>query len=70
MSMVMSVPNAWDIQEKGINALMKNLGPVGAMRFLEQFDQGGSGNYTKEKYDEEDITEEEYLRLQKMLPLQ
>ena len=63
MSMTMEVPNVYTIQEKGIDALMKTLGPVGAIRFLEQYDQGGSGDYTREKYEDDDITEEEFLRL-------
>lgn len=53
------------IQMKGIEALQEKLGVVGTLKFLEQFDNGGSGDYTKEKYLEEDkfLTKEEILNM-------
>ena len=36
------------IRKLGIEALAKALGPVGMVRFLQQFDLG-SGDYTKER---------------------
>lgn len=33
---------------KGLEALIKSLGPVGMVRFLQQFDTG-KGDYTKER---------------------
>lgn len=53
------------IQVKGIEALREKLGVVGTLKFLEQFDNGGSGDYTKEKYLEEDklLTKEEILNM-------
>jgi hypothetical protein len=37
-----------EIQKQGIDALVKELGPVDAIRFLQIYDQG-SGDYTKER---------------------
>lgn len=53
------------IQTKGIQALKNELGVVDTIRFLEQFDNGGYGDYTKEKYlkEEKDLTIEEILNL-------
>lgn len=36
------------IREIGLEALVKALGPIGAVRFLQQFETG-RGNYTKER---------------------
>ncbi len=44
------------IQKKGTEALLRELGPVGMVRYLEQYDNGGSGDYTKEKYDIPEMT--------------
>ena len=38
------------IREAGLKALNDALGPVGAARFMQQFEDG-HGDYTKEKYD-------------------
>ena len=43
------------IQTMGIKALKEALGVTGTLKFLERFDNGGSGDYTKEKYDEDDV---------------
>jgi len=37
-----------EIHKQGIDALVKVLGPVDAVRFLQIYDQG-SGDYTKER---------------------
>ncbi len=42
------------IQINGFSALKKDLGVVDTIRFLEFFDKGGSGDYTKEKYEQKD----------------
>ena len=47
--------------EEGLQALEERLGVVGTIRFLQQFDNGGSGDYTKEKYEKEDVTTEEEM---------
>lgn len=39
-----------EIQKNGLNALKESLGVTGMLRFLEQFDYGGSGDYTAKKY--------------------
>lgn len=53
------------IQALGIEALKSKLGVTGTLKFLEQFDNGGSGDYTKEKYetDDEKMTKEEMLNM-------
>lgn len=43
-----------EIQKYGLNALKESLGVTGMLRFLEQFDHGGSGDYTAEKYKKEE----------------
>lgn len=50
-----------EIQTSGLNALKEALGVTGALKFLEQFDQGGQGDYTAEKYlnDEPEPTDAE-----------
>ncbi len=42
------------INRQGIDALKQALGVTGTIKFLEQYDHGGSGDYTKEKYLNED----------------
>jgi hypothetical protein len=37
-----------EIRAKGLAVLLKELGPVGYVRFLQQF-ENGSGDYTKER---------------------
>lgn len=37
------------IQIEGMHVLKNHLGVVKTLRFLEQFDNGGTGDYTKEK---------------------
>lgn len=53
------------IQAIGINALKEKLGVVGTLRFLEHYDNGGSGDYTAEKYKHSDSvsTKEEILKM-------
>ncbi len=34
----------------GTEALIKALGPIGMARYLEEFDNGGFGDYTKENF--------------------
>lgn len=48
-----TITNA-EIQKNGLNALKESLGVTGMLRFLEQFDHGGSGDYTAEKYENEE----------------
>lgn len=46
--------NPMEIRMAGIQALKDALGPVGMVRFLQQYDLG-YGDYTKEKQSEPDI---------------
>lgn len=54
-----------EIQTNGLNALKEALGVTGTLKFLEQFDQGGYGDHTAEKYlnDEPEPTDEEIRRM-------
>lgn len=46
--------NPVEIRTIGMQALQEVLGPVGMVRFMQQFDLG-YGNYTKERQSEPDI---------------
>lgn len=46
-------------RERDIDDLIDEYGVVGAIRYLEQFDGGGSGDYTKEKQERPEPTYEE-----------
>lgn len=46
--------NPIEVQTIGMQALKEALGPVGVVRFIQQFDLG-HGNYTEEKQNEPDI---------------
>lgn len=50
MTQTISIMDLGTIQEKGTQALVRELGPVGAIRYWEMNDGGGHGDYTKEKY--------------------
>lgn len=39
-----------ELCQNGLNALKNTLGVTNTLKFLEQFDSGGSGDYTLEKY--------------------
>ena len=58
----LNVNNPSAVRAAGLQALKEALGPVGAVKFLQQFDHGGSGDYTKEKYERPDVSIEEVLR--------
>lgn len=46
--------NPVEVQTIGMKALKEALGPVGVVRFIQQFDMG-HGNYTEERQNEPDI---------------
>ena len=48
--MKVNIENPAEVRIAGMLALKKALGPVGTVRFLQQFNQG-NGDYTKEKYE-------------------
>lgn len=50
-----------EIRRMGTEALVKALGPIGMAKYLEEFDNGGIGDYTKEKYERPDYTIQEIL---------
>ncbi|MCI8430452.1 MAG: hypothetical protein HFI16_09435 [Lachnospiraceae bacterium] len=50
--------NPIEIRTIGIRALKEALGPVGMVRFMQQYDMG-YGDYTKEKYENPDISLDE-----------
>lgn len=53
-----NINNPLEIRTVGMQALKEALGPVGMVRFLQQFDLG-HGNYTEEKQNEPDIDSDE-----------
>ena len=57
----LKVSNSAEIQKNGLEALRQALGITGTIKLLEQFDHGGSGDYTREKYEneEQELTDEE-----------
>ncbi|MCX4324478.1 MAG: hypothetical protein OSJ59_16165 [Lachnospiraceae bacterium] len=65
ISAKLNVVNNMEIQRNGITALKDALGVTGALKFLEQFDRGGYGDYTAEKYqnEESEPTDEEIRRM-------
>ena len=44
-----------DVRAAGTKVLVEALGPVGFARFIQQFDTG-YGDYTKEKYEQPDLS--------------
>lgn len=64
ISTKLNIVNNVEIQKNGITALKEALGVTGALKFLEQFDHGGYGDYTAEKYlNEEEPTDEEIRKM-------
>ena len=61
----LNVMNDTEIQKNGLSALKDALGVTGTLRFLEQFDHGGYGDYTAVKYTNEEIepTDEEIRKM-------
>ncbi len=47
-----------DVRAAGTKILIEALGPVGYTRFIQQF-ENGYGDYTKEKYEQPDLSFEE-----------
>ncbi|MCD8130825.1 MAG: hypothetical protein LUE16_06030 [Lachnospiraceae bacterium] len=54
--------NPIEVRNVGFSALKDALGPVGTVQFIQQFDLG-YGDYTKEKYESEDISIEDAASL-------
>jgi len=58
MTATFNVNNLMEVRKMGLQALKEALGPVGMVRFIQQYETG-SGDYTKEKYQKPDFTVEE-----------
>ena len=53
-----NLSNPIEIRNVGIKALQEALGPVGMVKFMQQYDMG-YGDYTKEKQNQQDISLDE-----------
>ena len=53
-----NLSNPIEIRNAGIKALQEALGPVGMVKFMQQYDMG-YGDYTKEKQKQPDISLDE-----------
>jgi hypothetical protein len=58
MNQTINVNNLIEVRRIGLQALKEALGPVGMVRFIQQY-ENGYGDYTKEKYQQPDLTVEE-----------
>jgi hypothetical protein len=58
MNAAIDVNNLPEIRRIGLRALREALGPVGAVRFIQQYEKG-YGDYTQEKYQQPNLTIEE-----------
>lgn len=56
--MDVNLSNPVEIRNAGIRALQEALGPVGMVKFMQQYDMG-YGDYTKEKQEQTDISLDE-----------
>ena len=52
-----------EIMQIGTKALLQALGPMGMARYLEEYDGGGSGDYTGEKYQQKELTINDILQM-------
>lgn len=59
-----NLSNPVEIRNVGIKALQEALGPVGMVKFMQQYDMG-YGDSTKEKQEQPDVSLEEIDRLLK-----
>jgi len=58
MNATLNVNNLMEIRKTGLHALKEALGPVGMVRFIQQY-ENGHGDYTKEKYQQPDMSVDE-----------
>jgi len=58
MDTTFNVNNFLEIRKIGLQALKEALGPVGMVRFFQQY-ENGFGDYTTEKYQQPDLSVEE-----------
>lgn len=65
MNTTIRVAKSSEIKRIGTEALLKALGPIGMARFFEEYDNGGTGDYTKEKYEQPDFSVDDILNMHK-----
>ncbi len=65
MTQTINVTKPSEIRRIGTEALLKALGPIGMAKYLEEYDNGGTGDYTKEKYEQPDYSIQEILAMKK-----
>ena len=58
MTAALNINNHMEVRKMGLYALKEALGPVGMVRFIQQY-ENGYGNYTAEKYQKQDLSIEE-----------
>jgi len=58
MNVAINANNLLEIRKIGLQALKEALGPVGMVRFIQQY-ESGYGDYTEEKYQQPDLSVEE-----------
>lgn len=63
MTQTMPIIKINEIRRAGTEALLQALGPIGMARYLEQYDNSGLGDYTKEKYEQENYSIEDILAM-------
>ena len=63
MKQTMKIVKNSEVRRLGTEALVKALGPIGMARYLEEYDNGGQGDYTKEKYEQPDDSIEDILAM-------
>lgn len=63
MGASINLMKASDIRRIGTEALVKALGPLGMARYLEEYDNGGSGDYTKEKYEQPEYSIKDIVKM-------
>lgn len=62
MDATINLMKASDIKRIGTEALVKALGPLGMARYLEEFDNGGMGDYTREKYEQAEYSIDDIIK--------
>lgn len=63
MNTMIDLMKTEDIRRIGTEALAKALGPVGMAKYLETYDNGGTGDYTEEKYKQPELSIEDILKM-------
>ena len=64
MTTILNVNNQMEVRKMGLHALKEALGPVGMVRFIQQY-ENGYGDYTVEKYQKKDLSIEEIDKMLK-----